>query len=186
MWSNQALCLTNWEFVQLKKLSVLKKVPVPTLWGQTCSGHLNQLTRRIWPQRDTGKREESGPTTELLERVADTRLGFPKLGERIRASFRAGSFCSCSQGGDNLTHGGGAEQIRFGQSIREVMLRYDYTLDALLASPSPVNQSMGWGQFYHFKSKQLAASLYSMNRSITRAGTAMVVENSQCSRHCTS
>lgn len=121
-------------------------MPQRAIWGLqlvyfACSGHLNQLTRRIWPQRDTGQREKSSPATKLLEQVADTRLGFPQLGERTRASFRAGSFCSYSQGGDNLTHGGGAKQIQFGQSIREVMLCYVYSLDALLV---PLQSTNPW------------------------------------------
>lgn len=52
-----------------------------------CSGHLNQLIRRLWPQRNTGKKEESGPAAECLELAIDICLGFPKLHEGTRASF---------------------------------------------------------------------------------------------------
>lgn len=50
-----------------------------SVYSPVCSGHLYQLTSRLWPQRDTGKREESGLAAELLELAVDTRLSFPKL-----------------------------------------------------------------------------------------------------------
>lgn len=60
------------------------RVPQRAVWGASvcspvCSGHLYQLTSRLWPQRDTGKRDESGLAAELPELAVDTRLGFPKL-----------------------------------------------------------------------------------------------------------
>lgn len=76
-------------------------------------------------------------------------MAFPELDEGTRASFRAGPFCSRSRGGDNLTQGGGAEQIQFSHSIREVMLCGIHTRHP--TRPSPVNQSIGWGPFCHFK-----------------------------------
>lgn len=146
---HQARCLTNWKRVPLKKLSVPTKVPVPVLGGHMClrgqfgasvsvyfpfcSGHLKRrLTRRLAPKRHR-KREEPALPQNCWNRLRTLAVTFPELGEGTRASFRAGPFCSRSQGGDNLTQGGGAEQIQFSHSIREVTLCGVDTLDTLLA-----------------------------------------------------
>lgn len=163
-----ARCLTNWKRVPLKKLSVPTKVPVPVpapvlgghvcLRGQFgasvsvyfpfCSGHLNRLTRRLAP-KGRRKREEPALPQNCWNWLRTLAVAFPELGEGTRASFRAGRFCSRSQGGDNLTQGVGAEQIQFSHSIREVMLCGVHTQHP--TRPSPVNQSIGWGPFCHFK-----------------------------------
>lgn len=56
-----------------------------------CSGHLNHLTRRLAPKRHR-KQGRAGPATELLELAADSRLGFPELGEEQGPLSELGPF----------------------------------------------------------------------------------------------
>lgn len=90
-------------------------------YQQTLAPKRHRKKGRVWPRCRT---PGAGCRHSLW--LSQASLG-------TRASFRAGAFCSCSQGGDNLTQGGDAEQIWFGQSLREAMLCRVYTLGALLA-----------------------------------------------------
>lgn len=84
------------------------------------SGHLNQLTRRLAPKRHREKGRAS-PAAELLELAADPCLGFPKLVREQGPLSEQGPIVPVPREEDNLTQGGGVEQIQFSQSIRKMM-----------------------------------------------------------------
>lgn len=124
-----------------------KKVPVPTLRGRVCLrgqfGGFCLFSCMFWSSLSANQ-QTLAPKRHRKKGRVQPRCRTPRAGCRhspwlsqassgTRASFRAGAFCSCSQGGDNLTQGGDAEQIWFGQSLREAMLCRVYTLGALLA-----------------------------------------------------
>lgn len=87
---------------------------------------------------DSGPKEtqEKGKSPASLQNsrswLSTLALAFPYFVGN-KGLFQSWAFCSCSRGGDNLTQGGDAEQIWFGQSLREATLCRVYTLGALLA-----------------------------------------------------
>lgn len=123
-----------------------KKVPVPTLRGRVCLrgqfGGFCLFSCMFWSSlsapADSGPKEtqEKGKSPASLQNsrswLSTLALAFPSFVGN-KGLFQSWAFCSCSRGGDNLTQGGDAEQIWFGQSLREATLCRVYTLGALLA-----------------------------------------------------
>ena len=70
------------------------------------------------PQGGTGRRKELARPQDPWNWLQKCAFAFSRLGEGTTAPFRAGPFCSCSQGGDNLMQGRGAEPTRFSHSTQ--------------------------------------------------------------------